>query len=272
MKWKQEKYSQLLQRYKELYKNNKEVSRFYNQCINLMHLIVQDMAKVKATEFMKTKKYLTGARAMSELYEIKILHNFVAHQILIKNGISIGSYNQLRSIYETIIKIYLNIIRPDLGDINFKYETRENNKDLSEEEIKQIEKNYRKSEFLKTGFIEKKLYSGEILKSTRKFYRKICSSVHPSIMSMSACFEFRPETFIDTYKLGIGLTSSNLIVLFELYGDKIKKRYKQKILGIVKDYPKFIPEGTPILIPAKNTEKLSFKDYDDFLKYLQRDS
>ena len=58
-----------------------------------MHLIVQDMAKVKATEFMKTKKHMTGTRAMSELYEIKILHNFVAHHTLLKNGISIASYN-----------------------------------------------------------------------------------------------------------------------------------------------------------------------------------
>jgi len=263
------KYIQIFQMYKKLYKDNKEVSIFYSKCINLMHQIVQDMAKIKANEYMKTKKHMTGARAMSELYEIKILHNFVAHQTLLKNGISIASYNHLRSIYKTIIKIYLNITQPNLGNINFKYEIRENNKDFSEEEIKQIENDYKKNSFFKTSFIEKKLYSGDIFKSTRNFYHKICSFVHPSIMSMSACFEFKPNTFIDSYKLGIGLTSSNFMVLFELYGNKIKKRYKKKLLELAKEYPKFIPEGIPALTPSKNIDKLQFKNYNELIDDLE---
>ena len=255
--------------YKKLYRNNLEVARFYSKCINLMHLIVQDIAKVKASEFMKTKKPITGAKAMSELYEIKILHNFVAHQTLLKNGISIASYNHLRSIYETLIKIYLNITLPDLGDLNFKYEIRENDTNFTKDEVVQIEKDYQSNKYLRTSFIETKLYSEEILKSTRLFYQKICSFVHPSIQSMSACFDFKPETFIDSYKLGIGLTSSNFIILFELYADQIKKRYKQRLLEIVKEYPKFIPEGIPALMPSKNIYKLKFKDYNTFIDYLE---
>ncbi|MBN1645118.1 hypothetical protein JW851_03710 [Candidatus Woesearchaeota archaeon] len=228
------------------------------------------MAKIKATEYIKTRKSLTGARAMSELYEIKILHNFTAHQILLKNGISIASYNHLRSIYETILKIYLNITYPDLGNINFEYETRENNTEISKDKIKQIEENYKRNKSLKTCFIEKKLYSKGNIQLTRKFYHGICSFVHPSIKSMSACYEFQPNTFIDSYKLGIGLTNSNFMILFELYRDKIRRKYKKKVLSIFNEYPKFIPEGIPILTPSINRERLMFKSYAELIEYLKR--
>ena len=54
-----------------------------------MYQIAQDIIKVKAREYAKKKEHTTGARAISELYELKILHNFVAHQTLLKGGIII---------------------------------------------------------------------------------------------------------------------------------------------------------------------------------------
>lgn len=250
MKWKQTKYKQIFQMYKKLYDDNKELSLFYSKCINLKHLIVQDMAKVKATEFIRTGKEHTGAKPISELYEIKIIHNFVAHQTLLKNGVSVASYSHLRTIYETILRIYLSILYPDLANINFKQEIGENNRRFG------------------AGFMEEKLYSEDTVKSTRLFYDKLCKSIHPSINAMRACFDFIPNTFMDSYKVGIGLTQINFMVLFELYGDKIKKKHKKKLLELVKEYPKFI-EATFALTPTKNTEKLLLKSYNDLIELLE---
>ena len=60
------------------------------------------------------------------------------------------------------------------------------------------------------------------------------------------------------------------MILFELYGDKIKKRYKKKLLELAKEYPKFIPEGIPILTPSINREKLMFKNYNELINYLEK--
>ena len=106
-----------------------------------------------------------------------------------------------------------------------------------------IEKEYFDNKWLKTSFIEKKMYSGEHLNSTREFYRKICAFVHPSIMSMSACFQINPETFIDSYKVGIGLTNSAFILFFELYPDSIKKRYKKRLFEQVERLLEEYPQG-----------------------------
>jgi len=255
-------YEQIYGRYKRLYKENKEYAVFYSKCIKLMHQIVQDIAKIKANEYTKTKIHITGAKAMSQLYEIKILHNFVAHQTLLKNGISIASYDHLRNIYETIIKIYLNLTHPDLGELNFKYETSQNNKELSKEEIKKIEEEYKKERYLKTDYIEKKIYSEDMRKHTREFYHTLSGLMHPSIKSMAPCYEFRPNQFMDSFKLGIGLTIPNFIILFELYEDKIKNKYKQRLSELLKEYPKYISEGIPNLIPSINNNKLKINNYN----------
>lgn len=270
MKRKPLTYEQIFKMYKKLYKDDSEAELFYSKSIRLMHQIFQDVSKSEAQEYMKTKKYLTGAKAISKLYEIKILHHFVAHQTLLKNGITIASYNHIRSIYELIIAIYLNIIEPDLGELNFNYETKESNKELSKRQLEDIKKQYAQNEYLKPSFIEKKLYSGKTLHSMRDFYHNICGFIHPSIISMAACFEFKPNTFIDSSKVGIALTNINFIILFELYGDKIKKRYKKKLLELVNEYPTFIPEGMPALIPSKGKEKLKIKDYNCLINILEK--
>lgn len=269
MKWNPLTYEQINHKYARLYKENKEAAEFYSKCIRLMHLIVQDMAKVKATEYMKTKKHITGARAMSELYEIKIIHEFTAHQTLLKRGLCIASYSHLRSVYETIIKIYLNITNPKLGDLNVNYEIRENNKELTPEQIKKIEKDFFDKKWLKTSFIEQKIYSGKTLESMRAFYRHICSLIHPTITSLAACFEVKPNVFLDTFKLGIGMTTANFIILFELYGNQIKMRYRKKLFALVKEFPRFIPEGVPAMIPSNNTDKLKIKQYNELIDILE---
>ena len=113
------KHEQLCKRYKKLYNDNKEISNFYIKCIKVMNQIFEDIQKVSAREFVKSKEYLTGPPAMSDFYEMRILHNFVAHNVLLKNGITFASYNHLRNIYEALIKIYLNLTNPDLAELNF---------------------------------------------------------------------------------------------------------------------------------------------------------
>jgi hypothetical protein len=262
-------YEKIFLMYKLFYRDNKEIVTFYSKCINLTHQIIQDVTKSKAKEFIKTKKQSTGAKAISELYEIKIAHNFVAHNTLLKNGVSLASYNPLRSIYEIIIKIYLNITFPDLGELNFKYEIRNSEQSkFSKEQIKNIERDYKKHQYFSTNFIEQKIYSSD---EFREFYRNICAFVHPSILSMAACFVFKPKTFIDSCVLGIALTSSNFIVLYELYGNMIKKRYKKKLLEVFNEYPKFIPGGIPMLIPSVNQHKLKIKSYHELIDILKNE-
>ena len=261
-------YETVNKQYRRIVKDNNEIFDFYQKCINLMHKIVEDMSKVKAREYLKTKKHMTGARAISELYEIKILHSFVAHNSLLKSGIVIASYSHLRTIFETILKIYLNKTEPELGELNFKHEILENG-GFTKEEKKEIKKKFYEHQYLKQKYVEEKLYSKKTLKSTRKFYSHICSLVHPSINALGACFQIKPDTLIDSTKLGIGLTISNFVILFELYDKDIKNRYRKSLLELAKQYHKYVSEGAPHLIPDNNADKLKFLSYNKLLDHLE---
>jgi hypothetical protein len=263
-------YQKVQKEYKTQYRNNKEITEFYDKCIYLMLQISEDILKKKIKEFTKTKTHLTGSGAINDLYQIKIIHNFSAHQDLLKNGIVLGSYLHLRTIYESIIKTYLGITQEELGELNFKMETIFKDEKTSAAEKKEIWKRFIEHEYLRPNYIERTIYDGDQLIGVRKFYRMISSISHPSISSLASCFEYKPETFIDSIKLGIGLTSSNFILLLELNKKKIAKKYVKKMFALSKKYPYFIPEGIPVLIPTINKEKLFLIDYNSFIDILEK--
>lgn len=260
-------YEDMYCNYRKLFKKNKEVFKVYYELIHLMHLIIQDVTRKRATELKKTKTYISGSPAISHLYILKILHFFIAHYNLMKSGTIMASYAPLRTIYESILKTYLGIIEPKLGDLNYQNEMKNS---LSIEEKEELHKKMKSKQFLKTSFIEIKLYSEDTRKSARNFYKEICEFVHPSIKSLACCYELKEETFIDSGKLGIGLTLSAFILIFELHEDYIRKSYKKRFLKLSANYPTLIPEGVPHLIPDKKTKLIKFHIYEELLESISK--
>ncbi len=44
-----------------------------------------------------------------------------------------------------------------------------------------------------------------------------------------------------------------------------------RLIELIKDYPKFIREGAPDLIPTENKENLTFKSHKEFYNFLYKD-
>lgn len=259
-------YEHLYRDYRRLFKNDSKAFDVYRKAIHLMHLICQDVTRRRAKELRRTKTYVTGSPAITQLYFLKILHFFMAHYTLMKEGMIMASYSPLRTIHETILKSYLCIIDPNMGEINYKYEL---GNSLPENERLKIEKKMGSMKYLSMSYVEPKLYSESIRKDARKFYNEICALVHPSIKSLGCCFEIKEQTFLDSAKLGVGLSACAFTLLFEIHWNYIRPSYKKRFLKMSEAYPSLIPEGIPHLVPDKSNDCLSFKEYNDLIKMLQ---
>ena len=214
--------------YKRIVKEHNNLLTFYYSNIKLMYLITEDIIYLFWKIAISSGKKKDNIQAISDIYELNILHCFVAHYYSLKSGVALGSYSFLRTIYENVLRIYVNLCYEEIAKITSDYETRLDNA-LNEEAIKKIEKIFEKDyRFLSHKVILPKLYEQNTINSYKKFYHHISSQVHTSIKSRSSLYDLREDVIIDNLKVGIGLTFVNFILLFELYGNKIKEKiYRQ---------------------------------------------
>jgi len=259
-------FSKIQSQYRQVNRLNKNIVKEYVDGIQLTYKIIQALNKAQHREFQKTKTPVAPFDSLMDFYEVKIAENFVAHKELLKSGIVISSYSHLRTIYETFLVIYLCKTYPQLGKLKLDYEL-VSYKTLAEQ--KQIKEEYKNKRWLKTEFIEKQLYNQDMQVQVRKFYKQLCEYAHPSINGLATSFEFRPKIFKDSLTLGISLLHSNFVILCELYGDKIQKRHKKKMFELIKKYYAVVQTGLINFIPEKETDKLLFGEYDNFMNFIK---
>ena len=238
--------------YRRLAKTCDPQLEFYYQIIRLMHQIMKSVGKKFVRDKIKYNRSRSGITAIIDIYEIKILNYFLSHYHILKSGTALASYLPLRTIYENILRIYINKCYPSTARITEKYEVRLNS-GLTPEEIIKVEKEYfNLGRRLGHGYVIKHLFNTAEHDIYKNFYEQISLASHSSIQSVSACYELRKDIFIDSLKLGVGLTYMNIILLFELYGNNIDRKYKNKMKSYMKSYHLVIPEGLPLFIPTLN--------------------
>jgi len=239
--------------YRKLAKLNNEKLVFYYDTIKLMHQIIQDVNRVNFLQYKKNPKNLTQIDSILQIYEIRILHYFMAHYWLIKKGVIYSSYMPLRSIYESILRIYFILINKNLNNLIIKIELGEINDHCT----------------FKTSNIEKKIYDSLTQKKVRQFYQSLCIFTHPNIDSAESSFVYKEEPFFDSYMVGLLLAYSNLIMIFELYNSKIKTKYRLKVLNSLNKFSYYFDEKFPNFIPSKNNVSIKIKTPEDFYNFLK---
>ena len=263
-------------KYKKFFIEEKKQANFYRECIELADSIMQDIIKKRGEIFRRTRERANGPESIVLFFQLDILQQFFAHYILLEKGLLLASFSNIRAIYEYLLRIYLIKTDRELGELNHKYETRKNKK-YSEEERKEIEKEFKKHGSFSRWYVEKKIYSEEKIKkfrlhsSGKHFYELISERVHPSIQSRGRILDGKKDIFTDSIQTGIRLTAANFVLICENYKELIKEENKKKIHEVVKKYPEFIGEY-PDFYPDINSDKLHFGTHQKFLDYLRGNS
>ena len=114
-------FEKLYLAYRKLAKNYQRELDFYYHVITAMHQTMQQVIKSFAKEFKNREKKKEGINAILDIYELNILHCFWAHYNTLKSGITLASYSNLRTIYETTLRIYVNECYPDVAEATCNY-------------------------------------------------------------------------------------------------------------------------------------------------------
>lgn len=195
----------------------------------------------------ESQKKLGAIESVIHILFIRNIHYFIASYELISKGLNNSSVVILRSIFETILQVYmLHYTEKEKAELFYKIET-----DTNIDNWKQNAKTRRK-EFAAID-IRKFLYTGEKRTQIDDFYHIVSEfAVHPSIKGASGDLGYNREITEAVLYLAIRLGVSNLIAMCEIYFDEIdpqfikqakdlKNRSEEKIKSYIKLYPDLIP-------------------------------
>ena len=274
--------------YQKLFKEMEKEIGFYRKCIELTYSLMWEIEGRIYEDFNRdgpkpvpymfqlevlhlVRKRVKSTYVIAHIHELDILHRVLAHYTLLEKGIVIASYSHLRTIHELILRIYLIKNDEEDGNLICDFETLEL---FDEEKRKQIKKKVRESDYFKAKYVEEKIYSKEKRKKFRdlfgkRFYSSLSEMTHPSVWSRGSSLKFSQQRFRESSDWGIFLIMANFVLIFEIHKQFIKKESKEKVREMFKEYAERFHGQDPDFIPDRNNDKLNFKTFQDFLKYLE---
>jgi hypothetical protein len=189
-----------------------------------------------------TSTKLDGPRALIPFLYPRNNHYLLAAYYLALKGLNNQSMSLIRTVFEGILHLYLLHLTEKEAWLFFKNETNQ----LSKEEKEEL----KKKRYLSPNVIFGILYTKDTIKTLKKFYGYISKSSHPSIRSVMWDFQYNYESTKDTFFVILALCFSNLLVISEIYSNKLRKKEKEKTDEILNKIANKI-EALPDLIPDK---------------------
>ena len=220
----------LFQTRKELTLNN-HVNKIniYKDAIELLFYL-RDILNVKIYESAKSSgQPLSGPRALIPILYDRNNHYLIAAYKLTSNCLINPAYLNLRAVFEAIAQMYLLHLTEKEGNLFYKSQLNE----LNKEEKKEFRYEFK---WIGPKIVRNILYSDEKKHQIDMFYKEISNSAHPSIKSAMNDFGYRDETVTDALDLILALSCANMIVINETFIDEFNEEVVIEIgntLGII---------------------------------------
>lgn len=243
----EENYTELLNKFLKRKENTRHDFSEYVKLAEAGIILLRSCLRViydkRQDEAKKKGETLSGPKILIPFLLEKANYYLIASYELSCLGLYNPASSLLRTIYETITKIYFLHLAGEDAEIMYKHDLKLK---LTECEKAILTKN----QFFKQKVIIGKLYSQELQKSLQSFYNAISTSTHPSIMAAHNDIDYNETLTEDRLGFIIDLECALLIVLCETnipYIDPSTNTAVQEFIkgaGVTSpSLPNFIPDN-----------------------------
>lgn len=243
----------------EKLKNRKDIIsvNFFKETVLIEEIIEESFYLSKIidnrilTKVKKTGRKLYGPKALPPTLFKRNNHYLIASYKLALDGLNNPCGLILRSVFETILQLYLVHLTREEARLFYKKEVNK----LTPVEEKEVKKKY---QYFKPKFIRELLYEGDKLDQHIKFYEALSISAHPSIKQAYGDFSYKEENTKDNLWLIMMLGCANIIAFGEIYHKLLESSVAQNLEELIKRIALEL-ESYPDLIPNKPEYKRKLK-------------
>lgn len=231
----------LMKEYLKIAKEEENLFNFYYGSLQTLDKIFSNTQQTFGKFINDNNKPLSGRYAYIILQTKNALDSFFGHYFILKGGLCNSSIPNLRYCYETLLKNYFYLTRP------------------------QGEKDFVKYHKTKPSKIRNKLYTPTSLKNSHeKLYGRLSEKSHAGIVSSSPSFECSPSMYKDSLGFGIYLLYGHFVFLLECFNQFISIEDRKKIKSFFVEFAKIHDNAFPSFIPdkAEINSLLKFQNID----------